>query len=104
MYALEILIDRLRTARFVGRALALVKELGPYAAVELILPGGTLIALGLWLYARHKAGKPLLPFRFRSRLAGNQAVAAALAASKSLFSRPAIGGLFTSRNEATCQP
>jgi hypothetical protein len=84
MYALEILIDRLRTARFVGRALALVKELGPYAAVELILPGGTLIALGLWLYARHKAGKPLLPW--------------------ALSSRPAIEGLFKSRSEAPCQP
>ena len=100
MYALEILIDRLRTARFVGRALALVKELGPYAAVELILPGGTLIALGLWLYARHKAGKPLLPFRLRSRITGNQA----MAGSEPLFGRPAIEGLFTSRSEAPCQP
>jgi hypothetical protein len=25
-----------------------VRELGPYAAVALILPGGSLIALGLW--------------------------------------------------------
>jgi hypothetical protein len=26
------------------------RELGPYFAVELLLPGGSLIALGLWLY------------------------------------------------------
>jgi hypothetical protein len=26
------------------------KALGPYVLVELILPGGSLIALGLWLY------------------------------------------------------
>ena len=66
MYALEILIDRLRTARIVARALALVKDLGPYAAIELLLPGGSLLALGLWLYSRHKSGKPLVPFRLRA--------------------------------------
>ncbi len=32
-----------------------LRELGPYFAVELILPGGSLIALALWLY-RHRAG------------------------------------------------
>jgi hypothetical protein len=31
-----------------GRA----RELGPYFAIELVLPGGSLIALLLWLY-RH---------------------------------------------------
>ena len=29
-----------------------VREIAPYFAVELILPGGTLIALALWLYRR----------------------------------------------------
>jgi hypothetical protein len=66
MFALEALTEKVRTARLVVRALELVKELGPYAAIELLLPGGSLIALGLWLYARHKAGKPLLPFRLRA--------------------------------------
>ena len=62
MLAAEILFERFRTARLVVRGLALLKELGPYAAIEILLPGGSLIAIGLWLYARHKAGKPLLPF------------------------------------------
>jgi len=34
---------------------AQLRELGPYFAVELILPGGSLIALALWLY-RHRSG------------------------------------------------
>ena len=102
MYALEVIIERLRTARFVGRGLAFLKELGPYAAVELILPGGTLIAIGLWLYARHKAGKPLLPFSLRRRPAANQPTTGQ--EQEPLLSRPAIGGLFNPRNEATCQP
>jgi hypothetical protein len=36
-------------------AIAGLKELGPYAAIEIILPGGTLIALALWLYRRRAA-------------------------------------------------
>jgi hypothetical protein len=36
------------------RGLAGVRELGPYAAVELLLPGGSVIAVLLWLYRRHK--------------------------------------------------
>ena len=67
MFALEAAIDRLRTARLVMRALELVKDVGPYAAIELLLPGGSLIALGLWLYSRHRSGKPLLPFSFRKQ-------------------------------------
>lgn len=35
--------------RLVGRA----GELGPYLAIELILPGGSLLALFLWLYRRN---------------------------------------------------
>jgi hypothetical protein len=67
MLYLDPIIDRLRTASVVVRALALLKGVGPYAAIELLLPGGSLIALGLWLYSRHKRGKPLLPFRLRVR-------------------------------------
>jgi hypothetical protein len=29
-----------------------LREFGPYFAAELILPGGTLVALALWLYRR----------------------------------------------------
>jgi hypothetical protein len=36
------------------RGLAGIRELGPYAAVELLLPGGSVIALLLWLYRRHR--------------------------------------------------
>jgi hypothetical protein len=34
--------------------LARVRDLAPYAALELVLPGGSLMALLLWLYRRHK--------------------------------------------------
>jgi hypothetical protein len=33
-----------------GRVVRFVRVLGPYAAIELLLPGGSLIALLLWLY------------------------------------------------------
>ena len=36
------------------RGLAGVRELGPYAALELLLPGGSVLAVLLWLYRRHK--------------------------------------------------
>ena len=31
-----------------------VRAFGPYAAVELLLPGGSVIAVLMWLYRRHK--------------------------------------------------
>jgi len=31
-----------------------LRQLAPYALIELLLPGGTLLALGLWLYRRRK--------------------------------------------------
>jgi hypothetical protein len=33
---------------------AKLREFAPYAAIELVLPGGSLMALGLWLYRREK--------------------------------------------------
>ena len=36
------------------RGLAGARELGPYAALELLLPGGSVLAVLLWLYRRHK--------------------------------------------------
>jgi hypothetical protein len=33
---------------------AKLRDLAPYAAIELILPGGSLLALMLWLYRRKK--------------------------------------------------
>jgi hypothetical protein len=38
---------------FVGRVLVLVRTLGPYAAIELLLPGGTVLALLYWWH-RHR--------------------------------------------------
>ena len=35
-------------------AAAKLRSLAPYAAMELILPGGSLMALLFWLYRRHK--------------------------------------------------
>jgi hypothetical protein len=34
--------------------IAILKELAPYAAIELLLPGGSLMALTLWFYRRLK--------------------------------------------------
>lgn len=45
---------RVNLGRWIGRIAALVRQLGPYAVVELVLPGGSLVALSLWLYRRHK--------------------------------------------------
>jgi hypothetical protein len=38
----------------IGSLARTMRALGPYAAVELILPGGSLIALSLWAF-RHRA-------------------------------------------------
>jgi hypothetical protein len=39
--------------------LAKLKDLAPYAALELIMPGGSVMALLLWLYRRRKPGRGL---------------------------------------------
>ena len=46
-------LERLRRAAWLKRALAFLRAIGPYAAIELILPGGTLIALGCFLVRRN---------------------------------------------------
>jgi NodT family efflux transporter outer membrane factor (OMF) lipoprotein len=43
---------------WIARGLALVKALGPYALMEFLLPGGTLIALLVWLYRQRHSGTP----------------------------------------------
>jgi hypothetical protein len=32
-----------------------IRKFSPYLLIELLLPGGTLIALALWLVQRHRA-------------------------------------------------
>jgi hypothetical protein len=44
---------------WLGRAAAVIvrlKAVAPYALIELVLPGGSLMALLLWLYRRRKSG------------------------------------------------
>jgi len=41
-------------AGWAARGVALVRSLGPYAAIELLLPGGSVLALLLWLYRRRQ--------------------------------------------------
>jgi len=44
-----------KLTRFGFKLLAQLRALSPYLAVELLLPGGSLIALALWLYNRKQA-------------------------------------------------
>jgi hypothetical protein len=55
-------------AGWLARGALAARSLGPYAAVEILLPGGTLIAFLLWLYRRHRQGKPLRPAIHRGLL------------------------------------
>ena len=43
---------------WMARGAAGLRELGPYAAVGLVLPGGSIIAALLWLYRHHKRAGP----------------------------------------------
>lgn len=42
---------------FVPQGVARLRELAPYAAIELILPGGSLIALSLWYLQRKRTAR-----------------------------------------------
>ena len=42
-----------------------LKALAPYALIELILPGGSVMALLLWLYRRKKSGVGFAPLPAR---------------------------------------
>jgi hypothetical protein len=50
--ATRIPIPTLRA--WAAAAFATLKGLAPYAAIELLLPGGSLVALTLWFYRRRK--------------------------------------------------
>jgi hypothetical protein len=39
---------------YAAAAFAKLRDIAPYAAIELILPGGSLIALVLWFYRRQR--------------------------------------------------
>jgi hypothetical protein len=54
------------TEGWMARAIANLKEFAPYAVLELVLPGGSLMAILLWLYRRRMSRRGVsLP---RSRL------------------------------------
>lgn len=42
---------------WLARGVRLLRQFGPYAALELLLPGGSLLAILLWLYKRHRRAK-----------------------------------------------
>ena len=45
------LLDFVRDLAFVDRLAGRARALGPYLAIELLLPGGSVVALLLWLLA-----------------------------------------------------
>jgi len=42
---------------YAAAVVAKLRDLAPYAAIELVLPGGSLMAILLWLYRRQKKGR-----------------------------------------------
>jgi hypothetical protein len=45
----KLALSRSRLARCLTGMITVLRKLGPYAAIELLLPGGTLIAVTLWV-------------------------------------------------------
>ena len=43
-----------RLPAWITRLVAIVRNFGPYVAIEILLPGGTLMALLLWFYRRRR--------------------------------------------------
>lgn len=43
-----------RLPAWITRLGAILRQLGPYVAIEILLPGGTLMALLLWFYRRRR--------------------------------------------------
>jgi hypothetical protein len=48
-----------RLRAYAAAVFAKLRDLAPYAAIELILPGGSLLALSLWFYRRYKKAEAL---------------------------------------------
>jgi hypothetical protein len=47
--------ERRKLQAYAAVAVAKLRDLAPYAVMELVLPGGSLMALLLWFYRRHGA-------------------------------------------------
>jgi hypothetical protein len=52
--SIRLAMVRAGVAARIQGIVAVLKDFAPYAAVVLILPGGSLLALLLWLYRRHQ--------------------------------------------------
>jgi hypothetical protein len=52
-------VARFGFADWLARGSAAMRVVGPYAAIEILLPGGTLLALLFWMYRRHQRGESL---------------------------------------------
>ena len=50
-------VAHLGFADWLARGIGFARAIGPYAAIEIILPGGTLLALLFWLYRRFSAAR-----------------------------------------------
>jgi hypothetical protein len=59
---------------WIARLATLMRSFGPYAAIELLLPGGSLIALSLWIFRNREE----LAARMRRALADLTALCAGL--------------------------
>ena len=44
----------MKLGAYAAAAVAKLRAVAPYALIELILPGGSVMALLLWLYRRHR--------------------------------------------------
>lgn len=64
----------------IAKILACIRHAGPYLAIELVLPGGSIIALTLWLLRNRPAVRRILA-RIRSRAGNTPQFAAILPAS-----------------------
>ncbi|MGH8184951.1 MAG: hypothetical protein ACREUC_00195 [Steroidobacteraceae bacterium] len=54
---MTLTLSRLSVPAWMMRGVTVIKNLGPYAAIEILLPGGTLIAITLWLYRSYRKRK-----------------------------------------------
>ena len=41
-------------ASWIRQIIGIVRRIGPYAAIEIVLPGGSLVVLLLWFFQRHR--------------------------------------------------
>jgi hypothetical protein len=53
------LLAHIGFADWPARGIGYVRAMGPYAAIEILLPGGTVLALLFWWYRRYQRGEPL---------------------------------------------